>query len=743
MNNRYHSRFHAPPAGDALTSGRSSPAFSNLSDIENESTDEFGKRLIQDAKDSQQLRNALRRPNSATQPPRRPGLTSFNLSRQNRLDHGHAPVSGVQGEAYYGSPGSAASGSSVASEPSVRIPREWGRKGRQQPDWLRRRIQTDDADRRNGMEDVSNVFQSRRPRSSTGDTGFKDATDLDWAAAAADVPLPSVEDSPLASRHSTPAAVQNNDSLDRIRDLELSEDFSVASLLASTPAAVTRNSALDEIRIREFQSFKDRSTDSRSERPRPTVSTERRRNDFRSRLTASKSPEKYQSTTHVASSPPKWSASSIREPGSTTITRHRTPVAEDIKAEESPRKILPKSPVVVYTASEARAQSVGRPEDSPRRPDHKREDSHDTLRKLARMTSMSPSPRNTPEGDQETAQPRRRYSEAETTDAHDTRENNSHWLPSEEPSKPAIVSGNASRVSPATPKPGSNDQSPRSRSVVDVKTPQVNSGAWIETPRPDIADHLTLDSSKTTAGRDSRSTLATQLKFSARASPRKPNLPRSALSAVVAHAHGEGSRQDFGDSTIDSLESLITSPTLPSFDTAPANAKSEPDSKDDKATGAISLNAYSDAQARRTGEIEALQSMNERLRLARASIRDARRGVRKIEAKTDGTAGRDDYDDDEWSTDESVSESDSDDAPITRRQGTAKSMGRSKTKSPKRRRSSHHHCHCCREGWFEKNFRKFRRLFWRNGHWTWLGWLCWGVLIWAIVETVLWYVVLG
>jgi hypothetical protein len=208
--------------------------------------------------------------------------------------------------------------------------------------------------------------------------------------------------------------------------------------------------------------------------------------------------------------------------------------------------------------------------------------------------------------------------------------------------KPEPTSQNADANGDITP-------IPVERPTVIAKTPRVT-GAWIDTfmdtPAP-APERQTVGKPKTgpeslTKGspskRSPRKKQPQEPQESAAPPPEtvKPSLPGSALEAIVeeAKAHGNGQQDDdvYGDSTIDSLEDIIS----------PSNKiKDMPDIDDDTLQGLEVPTGIpkTEAERRRQKEILHLHNMNARLRAARTSIRDATRGMKRVEHQVDVNAG--------------------------------------------------------------------------------------------------------
>ncbi|KAK5286182.1 hypothetical protein LTR16_004257, partial [Cryomyces antarcticus] len=187
---------------------------------------------------------------------------------------------------------------------------------------------------------------------------------------------------------------------------------------------------------------------------------------------------------------------------------------------------------------------------------------------------------------------------------------------------------------------------------LSAKTPVVT-GAWVDTPRPNIARSSSDPTSPAIVrdfGLDWRSGSHQQTTNQPRASgdqdsnqratnSRSPQ-PSSALAAVVEEAKtrqrgnsGASADDALGESTINSLEDIIN-PALddPSYTLKLGDLKDQEPSQD----GAVcSRRPSTQAERDRRQELLALDNMNARLRAARTSIRDASRGMKRVEREVD------------------------------------------------------------------------------------------------------------
>lgn len=634
---------------------------SGLSSLEDDTTDDFGKLLLQHARDEQRMQDALQgkvRPFSRARPKQRSRLTLENLER-----NGAQVDSGVQRQAQFSSPvGSMSSGE--RSDPPLNVPRQWGRKAKRGSDWLRRgSIRAEEEEARSSEEEV--ILHRK-----TSYTGDGTPHSIDWVSAAADVPLPTTEGSPSPFRYArgTPPSIQKrDDSLQRIHQWNIDDDFSSNSILTSTPAVVSRNTRLDEIRLRELETVTERSFESRSRDQSPEPSHRRNSSSFRANSAVQKPDEK---SPEVSWAHPAEQNIALPKRGSSSHSRSRSIIAIDtIETNESSS-----SPVVVYKESDAAAQSI-----TPRRlQQHKRSDSHDLLRRLARAASNSPSPARP--ATENTSEPRPANTTSSAKDLpgeNEPAKTGASLRSSKTDAKIATAKSEEGlnhppedEVDPHTPFPDELGDTSNVHQKHKAKTPVVT-GAWVDTPAPTTGKRVSSSPSKlrplgskrndgVSATSPPKQTFLTispskshlrhglptpETSESPEPQPRKPSLPSSALAAVLDDAKSNQKTSDssvadpvdprtrdfaVGDSTINSLQDLVDSSIT--FD---ANAPQHDDTDTLRdhlpALPAPGTRPKSAAERQRWKEIEQVSRMNQQLRAARSNIRDARVGLRRME----------------------------------------------------------------------------------------------------------------
>ncbi|OCL01657.1 hypothetical protein AOQ84DRAFT_393484 [Glonium stellatum] len=642
----------------------SSSSMSGLTSLE-DGTDDFGKLMIRNARDERRLNETLRgnvQPFRKARPHPRVGLTMENLERNNGLN---SPVPGAGGQGHFDSPGS--ENSSERSDLALRPPMEWGRKGRHRKDWLKR-ITSSDTTEPKPAEPEDDGSETIYPRQ-TLFTGDRSPRIRARTNSTADMALPSVDDRPLSRRSSNPGTPppsrRRGTTLDRFQEWDMSEDFSAASLLASTPAIVSRNTLLDDIRQREIESVKDRAiTTTRLDKIHETAPQETRRvrSSSRASLLSQNSQPNSAATTEQTTQAVK--ESEIKPPKLTRSirSRGRSPATGD-------GEVIPNSPIVVYKSAEtvgevdpgiqANAETV------PKRPDHRREDSHDLLKRLARVTSLSPSPARpsssrppsttslqresvppTNAEDKATVQDPISASHQEGTPPEVPEKNRRRSLqfkdiPKDAPkeaAKPELLQASSQEV-----RVGDVDFTPApvDETLLSAKTPVVT-GAWIDTPGPLTDRHAVFNALNSSPRGSESPTKQSPKKTSpqkkdleqavqvpqAPAERRESSLPTSALAAIVGEAKSTRRRkvkdEEYGDSTIESLEDIISPSIEPRTTTG----------LDEDTLQGLQLPVTAprnQAERQRQQEIRTLHSMNTRLRTVRTSVIDAGRSLKRME----------------------------------------------------------------------------------------------------------------
>jgi hypothetical protein len=575
--------------------------------------DGFERQMLRNARDEMRLRDASQGRVQAFRKARthpRVGVTLENLERHN-----------ANSNVYVKAESPPSSSASTRSDPAVQPPTAWGRKGRTKRNWMRT-ITADD--------------EPTTPRPDDEDA-----------------PRASVEDSPLshkASRQHTPVSL-------RPRADDWDFDFNEASLIASTPY-LPRNTALDDIRQREIESLREQGvTKHRLDRLRETSPEDRRRPASASARTATSQQD---GTIEPAPGVPGSPERRIRNRTSSWQKMSKSVTTTGEASEHAPITVYRKS---TETVGVVNRQLLANAQAGPKRPAHRREDSHDLLRRLARVSSTTPSPgrnatvrpQTAPASQPENFAPNKvleatptlppaekppiqnlvndLFGERTTTAAMDSQSQQAHTDHAPEPQ-----TGEASLQNPQT-EDVDVTPFPVERSMLNPKTPVVT-GAWVDTPRPVTAarpDKRARSPSKSPkknsqAEQPAATTSSTSVAQDIQSSSTRirPTLPGSVLEAVVEHARTDSDHQSggLGDSTINSLEDLIA----PMPDNVDTDNPDEDTLQDLQVPTAAPRN---EAERRRQQETLQLHRMNERLRTARTNIRDASRGIRRVENRVE------------------------------------------------------------------------------------------------------------
>ena len=549
---------------------------SGLSSLENDAEDDFEKLMIQNARDERRLNEALHGRVEAFRKARtypRVGLTMENLERS----HERSNVK-------FQSPPS--SSGSTRSDPAIHAPPGWGRKSRQNRNWMR--TITHDSETQQTPVPADDLYQPEDPN----------------------LPRNSIEDSPLSrksSRHGTPRN-------DRSVEWDLTFELNEASMIASTPY-IPRNTALDDIRRREIEGLSEQhDTTFQNNRARRSSPESTRTANSRKEQPGGISPQK----------PLQKRCSSWQTVGKSQPV---TGIGKET------------SPVAVYKSAEF-ADTVkhnAQPDlqkDLPKSASHRKGDSQDLLRRLARA-SNTPSPGRTiarpqtaPAGQPNNTAQTMPSSALSRSLGDQPEKLNEIPIPTEHVSEPEDID--------ATPMP-------TAPSSLHMKTPVVT-GAWIDTPGPRTArrrnnlSEVSLQSPERTE-KGSPAKGKSPQKIDARSTEEalsgvaaetiRPSLPGSALQALVQEAKANGRRQsaDFGDSTINSLEDLITP--------MPENIANGMDEDTLQGLQLPTGTPRNEAERQRQEEVLHLHRMNDRLRAARTSIRDASRGMKRVEDRVE------------------------------------------------------------------------------------------------------------
>ena len=574
------------------------------------------------------------------------GLTVENLKRQNGSNESLGDASQGLGNI-----------SSRGSDYAVNIPREWGRKAKPGIDWLNR------------INSNSGRFTGDLPKRKHGGLGKSDQMEPSKRPAEA---APEVQST--SSQTSTPTKANANLSFERIADWEFADDdFTSRSIQVSDspPARVRPDPNLE----REIDTVAKRAvTTNRLDELRERTSEESPRRKLHSRSEEdlrSQSDEKLPDTLHRR-------RSSVRSPLKPIFEDKNHFNHGDAHVEDRDRVL---SDSIALMSSSGKPEATQEPSEvfagddmrRPSRPDYKREDSRDLLRRLARVTSQSPSTKAEPLETLVNAYPKHSVASQDrphtseavmkvvpelvdaTYDDDDDDDDGVHQ------NRKKMAYGNAVQQTPQA-----------SKSAPDLKTPLVT-GAWIDTPLPkstggpplptpaDLEDdqNLTLEFSNETrkvAATDlirklNPNILSTRPKPNS-AEPLKnsgPVLPESALKSIISEAKatcathkpkpraksmGLDNVSDeeppliLGETTIQSLEEFVEDDTQTStrLPPSPPSSTATPPGDD-----VIPHKTFTSAQGASLSNIQSVSRQLSRLDHVGPSIRETKRRLATLE----------------------------------------------------------------------------------------------------------------
>ncbi|PZD40062.1 hypothetical protein A1F97_05390 [Pyrenophora tritici-repentis] len=570
---------------------------SGLSSLENDA-DEFERLMIQNERDERRLSQALgSRPQAFRKARTHPrvGLTLENLERNN------AAASGMSAQPKFDSPPSSGS---ARSGPAIHAPATWGRKGRTSASWMRTITYEEE------QQQADDAMNNNSPLSHK------------------------------TSIHGTPR-------IDQSQEWDLTFELNEASMIASTPY-IPRSTKLDDIRQREIEAQKEQAiTAAQPERvrePSPIQTTRR--------------PPSMRTLDSVADS--TATADTTAQAQSSSKTRRARTKSWQLMGKSQPVTGMGSEdpPVAMYKSAENIAavdrEVIATAKNGPaKRMPYRREDSQDLLRRLARV-SNTPSPQRVepsrpstsvnssqtlpPDAERAQSEDKETPSEAPVPAAESEPEpagSKAESLPEQEPEE-SLPDNDAEYVHvDATPLP-------KERPVLNAKTPVVT-GAWVDTPGPrttsrpvtsEGASSRSLSPRKSSPKGSLRSKASSERPASIPEAPEeappnpptgviRPKVSTSALQAVVDSAKSQGRREsaDYGDSTINSLEELIT--PLPN----------SPPPEEDTLQGLPlpTSTPRNEAERQRQQEALHLHRMADHLRATRTSLRDASRGMKRVE----------------------------------------------------------------------------------------------------------------
>jgi hypothetical protein len=617
---------------DTLGSG------SSRAELEN-GTDTFGREIMQHERDARRLQNATRGDAPLLKPRARPRISDL-VARREREDL----LVSEQQHIRTGSSGS------NDSNPPLNVPREWGTRARSHRGWMRKIREPSMID----MNDSEHVAvkglltpeEEEKPRrTSYGDDNIWDRED-ERAIASENTP-PSMKRARTNAPNPPNGTIRNaNSTLRHIIDSE-DHEFSELSLLTSTPATtkpVRNGLARDNTGDSGRYNTTSYRQDLLSER-----SPNRRSAFARKREDALDLDD--QRTIPRREDAPRPSTSSYAE---ARIARRSGLISnkENLPAEDTRDALSKASETVTISERTARAVTF-----KQQRPSHARNGSLHLLQRLA--TSLSPnsgkspseavhSSENEPVARKEASASHLRATANDHVDPPQPVLRRAHRKSSGSRAEEVKLRARLSNDAPVKSDRGQDsgpDETPAPRNrPLDKKTPVVT-GAWVETPAPlkdsrpalpsseSAPDVIPNMSSKDLVAHD-RSGKDQASKDTNRAPYGDPNRPKSVLEEIVREARRDPTGT-FGDATIQSLEDIVHPNTDPTDTTLASEIGGGfKDAVEDLDIGRPLTQAEKD----RRQEDLAIEAMNKHLRAARTSIKDADRGLQRVENKWETTS---------------------------------------------------------------------------------------------------------
>ncbi|KAI7360331.1 hypothetical protein KC354_g8962 [Hortaea werneckii] len=680
-------------------SSSSGSDFSNLSALENE-TDEFGQKLLQYQRDLQRIRHAMA-----------PGQQAFRKARPRqtlgqRLAQ-HTVQEGEQGGQKHERSGS---NGSEGSNPPLNVPREWGRRARKDPHWLRRMRDAEDT-----QLPAMNEARPRTDRKMEEDTIIPHMSANNDVALGQNDVVPSIENTPPSMRRhrrlSSPSSMRHmNTTLDTGLEIE-DHDFSSASFLASTPAVNRRDRRIDELARHDLDVIERRGLSKRTMGPSH-------------HQTATQEPE----TARPVTAPQLGDVARVPR-------RRRSLMANKENVAPGPASSAHYKGAETVGLANRNAQAVSFK--SAQRPEHKRGDSYGLLKQLARVSSMSPSPGKDKAGRDLLEKRPRSQPDAEQGPLSAKSVNSDYIAGDKPPSKgqnPEHLYPTPEAEPLGEDKDHRHDEARQTDDVDvtpatekrpdDAKTPVVT-GAWVETPGQKKNSQSRPESKDSAEGRapapatkamdlegEERQTSGSKRTFS------EPARAKSALEDILKEAREQADGQ-FGDTTIRSLENIID----PDLDPSDTGLSLDIEKMAQEVTAAVNAEQQpmSQAEKDRRQETLAIEAMNKHLRAARTSIKDANKGLRRVENRFENAENR----------------------PSTSVEPFTASSA-----APKLEKHGKTTCEACGGTYYGSVWRalwvEFRSCFYTfptpnswSIQFTWLGLLCLSLLIWYAIESAL------
>lgn len=638
----------------------SGSTLSGLSSLENGTDDSFVRTLAKHRRDQQRINGALKGDGpvfSRAQHADR-GLMHDGLRQRDKLDEIMATEKQLAAE----------SGHEVSdvSDLPVHVPRAWGRKSRQRPDWRDRdrRKRGDGSLLRSSTPERAEISKPEKKR-----INDRDESMVDWVAAAADTPLPSVEDEVAIEARTASQSRRQSKSTEGAAPPGLDDEFAPRSLQISTsPIIRAKLSALERIREREIDALKGRAvTTNRLGQIHEKTSKEnlKPRQDVEQTNTAQEQAGLDGETrSHI----------SVKD----SSQRDQPTITRDDDETEAPSEhneqlgAIPRSYERAQDSARQTQASATQPKDlrKERIADSGRDkqaDTQDLLRQLARATSNSPSPSPTLEATRTAL-----------------------LQPAVNDSKPYVAvpvtvsldkSAEIPQGSAAISRPSGADKGMRHEVADENPTPRVEKarrldatpaltiGGWVDTPAVNgygesfdgntskkgesaslsIRDLIRATDFSTLRRRTSRETNHKHDPTKDDDEDRNRRYRRARRASTIPPSGFRkreltypGETMDGGDSTIDSLDRLLADETLDFTATSlfgphpplGSNQAKDPIEDRDKTLDMISRKDRLEEQGL------AYERMNQRVQSLLLSIRDAKQGIEMLESKVGGKLDR-------------------------------------------------------------------------------------------------------
>jgi hypothetical protein len=610
--------------------------------LNNNETDTFGRQIMQHERDTRRIRNATRRDPQPVLKTRPRSRISELVARREREEELATEQHQQQQHVRTGSTGS------NDSNPPLNVPRDWGTRAKSHRGWMRKIREPSEG----------NVNVGRRglltPEEEEADARPRTSYTIDNVWSQGDENAISMENTPPSMRRKRPDSKRPNSQPPTLRDANAtlrhiidSEDqgFSQLSLLASTPAAVTSTKRSNDMsrhttdRVEQWNAANSRQ-DFLSER-----SPNRNTKHLRDRETDIHSNETRAITQPNDSDRP--TAASLAEARAARMARRRGLIGnkENVPVNDTYSTSYKASETVTISDRTARAVTFKQQQ----RPSQTRSGSLHLLQRLASSMSPSPGPSSSEAArlNVDEAAPReqqrdsRQHRIEEDPARSDQSTANRPWR-----NRSSVRQEGERRLQPNHTASGkerieeldSNETPMPKDRLLDDKTPVVT-GAWVDTPalpkdtRPTLPSHKSAPTG--VSAQSSRDALPEKTRTVESTRAGHSDRPKSALEDIVRDARKDPNGP-FGDATIQSLEDIIHPNADPTDTTLSSDLRAA--TKEDAIEKPANDRPLTQAEKDRREEDLAIEAMNRHLRAARTSIKDADRGLQRVENKWESTS---------------------------------------------------------------------------------------------------------